>query len=73
MSLDPIPDEMKNLKKLEKVLIIPKTILFKKKAIMHGKGEISKILEKHLQHSNRNWKFMQNFTKTSSFQWISCY
>ena len=43
MGLDPIPDELKNLKKLEKVLTIPKTILFKKIAITHGKREISKI------------------------------
>ena len=42
MVLDLIPDELKDLKKLEKVLI-SKRILFKKIAIMHGKGEFSKI------------------------------
>ena len=42
MVLDPIPNELKGLKKLEKVLI-SKRILFKKIAIMHGKGEFSKI------------------------------
>ena len=42
MALDPIPDELRHLKKLEKVLI-SKRLLFKKIAIMHGKGEFSKI------------------------------
>ena len=42
MALDPIPDELKNLKKLEKVLI-SKRILFKEIVIIHGKGELSKI------------------------------
>ena len=41
-SLDPIPDELKYLKKLEKDLI-SKRIIFKKIAIMHGKGEFAKI------------------------------
>ena len=42
MALDPIPDELKDLKKLKKVLI-SKRILFKKTELMHGKGEFSKI------------------------------
>ena len=42
MSLDPTPDELKHLKKLEKILI-SKRITFKKVAIMHGKGEFAKI------------------------------
>ena len=42
MSLDPIPDELKDLKKLEKVLI-SKRIIFKETAIMHGKSEFAKI------------------------------
>ena len=42
MALDPIPDELRCLRKLEKVLI-SKKLLFKKLAIMHGKGEFSKI------------------------------
>ena len=37
-----MPDELKDLKRLEKVLIFTE-ILFKKIAIMHGKGEFSKI------------------------------
>ena len=41
-SLDPIPDELKYLKKLEKDLI-SKRIILKKIAIMHGKGEFAKI------------------------------
>ena len=41
-SLDPISDELKYLKKLEKDLI-SKRIIFKKIAIMHGKGEFAKI------------------------------
>ena len=44
MALAPIPDELKSLKQLEKVLIL-KRILFKKIAIMHEKGDFSKIKE----------------------------
>ena len=40
-SLDPIPDELKDLKKLEKILI-SRGIIFKKIAIMHRKGEFAK-------------------------------
>ena len=40
MSLDPIPDKLKDFKKLETILI-SKRIIFKK--IMHGKGEFAKI------------------------------
>ena len=39
---DHIPDELKDLEKLEKV-VISKRIFFKKIAIVHGKGEFSKI------------------------------
>ena len=42
MALDPVPDELRHLRKLENVLI-SKRLLFKKIAIMHGKGEFSKI------------------------------
>ena len=42
--LDPIADALRHLRKLEKVLI-SKRLLFKKIAIMHGKGELSKIKE----------------------------
>ena len=42
MALSPIPDILKDLKKLEKILI-SKRILSKKIAITHGKGEFSKI------------------------------
>ena len=42
MALSPIPDILKDLKELEKVLI-SKRISFKKIAIMHGKGQFSKI------------------------------
>ena len=42
MSLDPIPDELKDFKKLEKILIF-KRIILKKIAIIHGKGEFAKI------------------------------
>ena len=42
MALSPIPDFLKDLKKLEEVLI-SKRILFKKIAMMHGKGQFSKI------------------------------
>ena len=42
MSLDPIPDKLKDLKKLEKILI-SRGIIVKKIAIMHGKGEVAKI------------------------------
>ena len=43
MALYPIPDELKILKKLEK-LLISERILFKKIAIIHGKGEFSKVM-----------------------------
>ena len=42
MTLDPMPDEPKNLKRLEKVLISKRT-LSKKIAIIYGKGGFSKI------------------------------
>ena len=42
IDLDLIPDELTNLKKLEKILI-SKRLLFKKIATMHGKGEFSKL------------------------------
>ena len=44
MALDPISDELRHLRKLKKVLI-SKRLLVKKIAIMHGKGEFSKIKE----------------------------
>ena len=42
MALDPTPDELKDFKKLEEVLI-SKRILFKKIAITHGKVELFKV------------------------------
>ena len=42
MALDPIPDELKDFKKLEKVLISNR-ILFKKISTMLGKDELCKI------------------------------
>ena len=42
MSLNSIPDKLKDLEVLEKILI-SKRIISKKIAIMHGKGEFSKI------------------------------
>ena len=42
MSLDSIPDELKDFKKLEKILI-SKRIIFKKIAIMNRKEEFAKI------------------------------
>ena len=42
MDLDPMPDELKDLKKLEKVLILKRT-LFKKIATMSNKGDSFKI------------------------------
>ena len=42
MSLDSIPDELKDFKKIEKISISRK-IIFKKIAIMHEKGEFAKI------------------------------
>ena len=38
MALDPIPIELKDLKEIKKVLI-SKIVLFKKMAIIQGKGE----------------------------------
>ena len=43
ISLNPIPDELKDFEKLEKILI-SKRIIFKKIAIMNGKGEFSKTV-----------------------------
>ena len=49
MTLDPIPDELKDLKKKKKRKIeealISTRILFKKLSIMHGKGEFVKLRE----------------------------
>ena len=42
LGIEPIPKELSELRRLEKVLISQR-ILFKKIAIMHGKGEFSKI------------------------------
>ena len=42
MSLDPIPDELKDLRKLEKILI-SKRMIFKNIAIMLEKVEFGKI------------------------------
>ena len=64
MALDPLPEELKDFKKFKKVLI-SKRILFKKIAIMHGKGEFC-------ERKGRNCKYMQYFTKASNFQWINC-
>ena len=47
MALVPIPDELKDLKKLEKVLI-SRRILFKKISIMHGNGEFCKVSSSNL-------------------------
>ena len=41
ISLDPIPDELKDYKKLEKILISKRTLLTKTE-IMHGKDEFSR-------------------------------
>ena len=42
MVLDPVPDELKDLKEFKKVMI-SKKILIKKIAVMHGKGGFFKI------------------------------
>lgn len=41
MCIEPLPKELQDLR-LEKILI-SKKILFKKVAIMHGKGELTKL------------------------------
>ena len=41
IGIEPLPKELQNIRRLEKVLI-SKRILFKKVAIMHGKGEFTK-------------------------------
>ena len=71
MALSPIPDILKDLKKLEKFLIL-RRILFKKITIMHENGEFSKI--KGMANNYRNYrsgKCMQYPTKTFSLQWIN--
>ena len=42
MSLDPIPDELKDLRNLDKILI-SKRIIFRKITVMHGKEEFAKV------------------------------
>ena len=44
LDVEVAPKQLQNLRKLEKVLI-SKRILFKKVAVMHGKGEFPKIKE----------------------------
>ena len=44
MTLDCIPDELKDLNKIDKVLLF-KITLFKEMGVMHGKGEFSKMKE----------------------------
>ena len=65
MSFDSIPDELKDLKKLEKALIF-KITLFKKIAIIYGKSEFSKI--KGSICNIAICKHMQLFTEANSFQ-----
>ena len=43
MTLDPIPDELKSLKKKIEKVLISKKILPKKTVIMHGNIQFSKI------------------------------
>ena len=45
MALDPILDELKELKKNRKKVRISKRILFKKISVMHEKGEFLKLRE----------------------------
>ena len=49
LDVEVAPKQLQNLKKLEKVLI-SKRILFKKVAVMHGKGEFAKIKETHVTY-----------------------
>ena len=43
MNLDLIPNKLKDLKKNKKKKLISKRTMFKRKAIMHGKGGFAKI------------------------------
>ena len=70
MNQDHVLDKLKNLKKLEQVLI-SKRILFMKIGIMYGKGEFSKIKGSICNVTIKNCKYIQHFTKVSSHQWIN--
>ena len=74
ITLDPIPDELKDLKKKKKIekALISTRILFKKLAIMHGKSEFVKLREEFAKFPYKLHIYMQYFTKVSSFQWINC-
>ena len=66
--LDSIPDELKDLKKLEKILI-SKRIIFKKIAIMHRKGEFAKIKG---SICNISIETANTCNILPRFKWINC-
>ena len=49
LDVEVAPKQLQNLKKFEKVLI-SKRILYKKVAVMHGKGEFPKIKETYVTY-----------------------
>ena len=71
MSLDPIPDELKDLKKVAKIFI-SKRIIFKKIAIMHGKGEFAKIKGSICNIPTEAANICNILSKTCRFKWIDC-
>ena len=71
MALDPIPDGLKDFKKLEKFLI-SKRILLKKITIMHGKVEFCKIEESICNIPIEAANVCNMLPSCSSFQWINC-
>ena len=63
LDVEVAPKLLQNLRKLEKVLI-SKRILFKKVAVMHGKGEICENKGKHMQYACRDWHCLKCVVKT---------
>ena len=63
LDVEVAPKLLQNLRKLEKVLI-SKRILFKKVAVMHGKGEICENKGKHMQYVCRDWHCLKCVVKT---------
>ena len=66
MALDPLPDELKDFKKLGDILISKRFFFSEKKGLENL--SVLKLAETHLQHYRRSCKYMQYFITYSSFQ-----
>ena len=70
MSLDPVPDELNDLKDLDKILI-SKRLILKKITVMHEKAQFPKI-KGSICSIPIETAYMQYFAKTCRFKWIYC-